>query len=299
MSCGNVQNIKIQPCDVYYSIEEQYCIETVADVAGSLDATYFNLTNPAGDKFHVWMDGGGADPAPANSTAIPVVVAANASAATVAAAVAAAVDLNSNFHASALGSDVTITADLVGQAVDWADFDTGFLFTQTQDGGDLKMGYLDGDIEVTFEETVLDITAHQGGVTPLTSLRQGLVNTVGMTMKELDLAKYKELMLATSGAALTPSGGTEVFGWGSASLGGNTIVKARRLVLHPVVLDVSDKSKDLTFWKSYAQPDSMTISGENPQTLGVNFKVYKDDSKPTGINQFIYGDWSQFVPVYP
>lgn len=301
MSCSNVQNIKIEPCNVSYEIEEQWCVETLADVSSSLQNKYITLRNGADDKFHVWFNVAtlGVDPAPANSTGIVVAISANASAAAVATAMAAAIDAHADFHASADGADVLITANTAGQSTDWADFNTGFSFTQLQDGGSLDMGILDGDIEVTFEETVLDITSHQSGVTVLTSLRQGLVNTVAMTLKEADMAKYKELMLATAGAALTPGGGTEVFGWGSASLGGNTVIKARRLVLHPVVLDTADKTRDLCFWKAYAQPESLVISGENPKTLSLNFKVYKDSSKPTGIDQFIFKDWTQFVPVYP
>lgn len=301
MSCGNIQNVKIQPCDAFFSIEEQWCVNTVADVSSSLQNKYFKIRDGLDAKFHVWINVAtlGVDPAPSGSTGIPVPISTNATAAAVATAVKTAVDAHANFHAAVSGTDVTITADVAGQSTDWADFNTGFSLTQQQDGGSMNFGLIDSDIEVTFEETVLDIMAHQSGVTVLTSLRQGIINTVKLTMKELDLSRYKELFLATAGGTHTVSGGTEVFGWGSATLGGNTIVKARRLTLHPVVLDVSDKSQDLTFWKAYAQPDSMAISGENPQTLGVNFKVYKDSTKPAAIDQFIYKDWSQYVPVTP
>lgn len=300
MAC-NVQNIKIEPCDVTYEIEEQTEVTCVADVASSLQNKYFLFNSGSNAGFYAWFNVAtlGVDPAPPGKTGIAVAIAANASAATVASALAVAINANSNFIATADGAVVTITNEVAGDADDTVDFNTGFTFSQCQDGGSMDMGYMDGDIEVTFEETVLDITAHQDGVTPLTSLRQGLVNGIALTMKEADYDKYKSLMLATAGAALTPGGGTEVFGWGSASLGGNVIVKARRLVLHPVALDTSDKSRDLCFWKAYAQPDSLTISGENPKTLGLNFKVYKDPSKPSGIDQFVFKDWSQFVPTYP
>lgn len=296
---NNVANIKLEPCDATWEIEEKWEITAVADVASSLNNKYFKIRSGADAKFHVWFNvaSGGTDPAPSGSTAIVVAISANATAATVATAVAAAVDANAAFLATSDGAVITITAAVAGQSTDWSDFNTTFSFVQVQDGGSLELGYLDGDIEVTFEETQLDINAHQTGATILASLRQGLVNGVSLTMKEADYAKYKELMLGTAGAAYTPSGGSEVFGWGTASLGANTIIKSRRLVLHPVAQGAV-KTRDICFWKSYAIPESLTISGENPKTLSLSFKVYKDDSKPESVNQFVFGDWSQteFVP---
>jgi hypothetical protein len=295
---SNVAEIRIEPCKVNWEIEEQWQVTCVADDAGSLNETFFLMYLPDGTFKHVWFDvaSGGTDPAPGGSAGgIEVNVATNALASAVATAVQAAVDADAGWVATVDGTKVLITNADVGQVnsmVDGAD-PTGFVFTQCQDGGALDMGFIDGDIEVSFEESQLDITAHQTGTTILASLRQGLINNVTMTMKEADYEKYKELMLGTAGGAFTPSGGTEVFGWGTQSLGQNTIIKSRRLVLHPVALASSDKSRDLCFWKAYALPETLTISGENPKTLGLSFKVYRDDNKPAAVNQFIFGDWSQ------
>jgi len=303
MACNNVANIRIEPCTVTWEIEEKWEITAVADVSSSLNNKYFHIYDGANNKYHVWFNVGGAgvDPAPANSTAIVVAIAANATASAVATATNSAIDANANFESTVSGAVVEAWAIVAGQSTDWANAaglaSAGFGFVQCQDGGSLDLGYLDGDIEVTFEEQQLDITAHQTGTTILASLRQGLINEISLTMKEADMAKYKELMLGTAGSAYTPSGGTEVFGWGTATLGANTIIKSRRLVLHPVAQG-SSKARDLCFWKAYALPDTLTISGENPKTLGLSFKVYKDDAKPESVNQFVFGDWSQteFVP---
>jgi hypothetical protein len=298
-----VENIRIEPCDVTWEIEEKWQVTTIADVALSLQNQWFKMYKPDLTWKHVWFNVAtlGVDPAPPGSSGgIVVAIATNASAATVAAAVQVAVDADAAWIATVASNKVTITNIDVGQTGSMIDgtATTGFTFAQLQDGGSLEMGYLDGDIEVSFEEQQLDITAHQTGTTVLTGLRQGLINEVTMTMKEADLEKYKELLLGTAGSTYTPGGGTEVMGWGTASLGQNVFIKARRLVLHPVALDTSDKTRDICFWKAYALPESLVISGENPKTLGLKFKVYRDDVKPAGINQFILGDWSQsaFVP---
>lgn len=299
---NNVSNIKIEPCDVLWEIEEQWQIRVKSDVAGSLNNKWFKAFLPDGTWKHVWYNvaAAGVDPAPAGSAGgIVVAIGTNALPGAVAVATSAAVDADAGFNASASGGDVLITvldAAQTGDMVDGA-APTGFGFTQSQDGGSLEAGYLDGDIEITFEEQQLDITAHQTGTTVLASLRQGLVNEVSMTLKEASTDIYKELMLGTAGSTHTPTAGTEVFGWGTKTLGQNTITKARRLVLHPVAMG-ADRSRDICFWKAYALPDTMTISGENPKTLGLSFKVYRDDSKPDAVNQFVFGDWSQtaFVP---
>lgn len=300
---NNVANIKIEPCDVTWQIEEQWQVTCVADVASSLNNKFFKIFKPDGTWKHVWYNVGGAgvDPAPPGSAGgITVAIAVNALSTAVATATQLAVDADAGWKATVTGANVLITNVLSGQTESTIDGSaaTGFAFTQCQDGGDLSLGFLDGDIEVTFEEQQLDITAHQTGTTILAALRQGLINEISLTMKEAaDLTKVKELLLGSAGGTYTPGGGTEVMGWGTASLGQNTIVKARRLVLHPVASGVS-KAKDICFWKAYGLPDTLTISGENPRSLGLTFKVYKDDLKPDAVNQFVFGDWSQsaFVP---
>ena len=303
MACSNIAQIKIEPVNVYYQIEEQWSVTTVADVASSLNDTYFDLYDTLGVGYYVWMNVGaaGTDPAIAGKTGIEITVSADDTAAAIATLIQVAVDAEGEFHASVSGNEIRITSDKIGEVTAWSDgaVATGFTFDQCQLGGAMDMGLLDGDIEVTFEEQVNDITAHQTGTTLLTSIRQGLVNNISMTLKEADYDRYRSLMLATAGAADTPSGGTEVFGWGTASLGENVSVKARRLILNPVALGLADKSRDICFWKSYAIPESLTISGENPKTMSLSFKVYQDPSKPSDIDQFVFKDWSQYVPVYP
>lgn len=300
---NQVENIKIKPCNATWEIEEKWKVTCIADVASSLHLQWFKIFKPNGTWKHVWYDVGGAgtDPAPSGSAGgVHVVLAANDTAATVASETEDAITTDAGWKAVLDGSDVYITCLTTGQTSSFVDgtATTGFTFTQLQDGGALDCGYIEGDIEVKLEEQTLEITAHQTGPTALAELRTGLVAEITLTMKEIsDTAKFKELLLGTAGATDTPSGGTEVFGWGTGSLGQNTIVKARRLVLHPVGMG-SSKAEDLCFWKAYAKPDSLTISGENPKTLGLTFKVYRDDSKPEEINLFGHGDWSQsdYVP---
>lgn len=301
MAC-DVNNIKIEPCDVFWEIEEQWTVGCAADVSSSLQNDYFFIYSGTNAKFHVWFNVAtlGVDPAPSGSTGIVVAISANASASAVATAVAAAVDANANFHASVVDSTkVEITADVAGDTTDWGGGTvTGFTFTQCQEGGSIDFGYLEGDIEVALEEQTSEVTAHQTGPELLAELRQGKSAEISLTLKECDAESLKNVFSA-SGGAYTPSGGTELFGWGSLKQGQSTVVTAKRLVLHPVVLGGADYSRDLCFWKAYPLPDTLTFSGENPQTLSITFKCYRDPAKPEEINFFSYGDWTQLVPVVP
>lgn len=301
MAC-TVTNIRIEPADASWEIEEAWCVDTVADVAGSLGGTYFKLSATGNSSFthYVWIDvaNGSVDPAPAGLSGIEVDIASGATAAAVATAIQTAVDAHASFEATVSGNHVSIYNATAGESAGAEDVDTGFTFTQSADGGLLDLGLLDGDIEVSFEETLFEVTAHQTGTTKIADLRQGVSVDVSLTLKESDQAKYKEIFVAAGGTD-TPSGGTEVYGWGKSRQGSNTIVQARRLVLHPVRLSSSDYSEDLCFWKAYPMPETLTFSGENPKLLSLSFKCYLDENKPDAIELFASGDWTQYVPVTP
>jgi hypothetical protein len=298
MSCS-VTNVRIEPVDVSWQIEEQWTVKCFADVASSLNNDYFKIYTPAGGKFHVWFNvaAAGVDPAPAGFTAIPVAIAANASASVVALAVQVAVDAHADFKATVVGSEVLITCVDIGETVDFSDFNTGFTFTQCADGLDLPLGLCDGDIELTTEEQLNDIVAHQSGTTILASLRQGTSAEISMTLKESDFDKFKAIYVNSGGGVDTPSGGTEVFGRGTSRQGTNTFIQAKRLILHPVNKASNDYTRDFCFWRAYPKPDTLTFSGENPQMLSLTFTVYKDDSKPDAINMWCAKDWTQYLPA--
>lgn len=288
MSFSGVSNIRIEPVNVTWEIEQQDCVQTVADVADSLDGTYFLL----GDTHYVWMDGPvAADPAPAGRTGIAVAYTANDSAATIAGLIAAAVDLDANFSATASADIVEITAASTANVAPAADVDTGFTFQETQEGGSLDLGLLQGNVEDTFEEQILDITSHQNGTTIIAALRQGVSAEITLTMQEAIEAKLKEIFANTGGGAFTPAS-SEVFGWGTSRQGDNVIPQCRRLNLHPVNAG-ADLSRDLTFWKAYPLPNSLTLSGEEAKVLEVGWRVFLDESKDSRVSLFCFGDYTQ------
>lgn len=303
MGC-NTNKIQIVPSNVSWEIEEAWCVDTVADVSSSLNSTWFKFgkANQTTYSHYVWIDVGntGVDPAVAGLTGVEVNISANATAAAVATAIQTAVDALSDFEAVVTDNHITIYNAAAGVASGFLDGTaaTGFTFTQAASGGQLDLGLLDGDIELSLEEQLLEVTAHQTGTNLIAELRQGFSCEIALTLKEADLEKYKEIFGAAGGTD-TVSGGTEVFGWGVNKQGSNTVVQARRLILHPVANADSDYSEDFCAWKAYPMPESIVYSGENPKVLAITFKCYLDSDKPEAIQLFCMKDWTQYVPITP
>jgi len=155
----------------------------------------------------------------------------------------------------------------------------------------IDIGYIDGNIEVSMEETLVDITSHQTGSQVLGHIRAGKNVSVTLSMKESDLATLKK-MITASGDSVTPSAGTEVFGWGYSKQFLPTYADAKALILHPIHMGAA-KTEDVTFWKAYPQLESLTFSGEETQVIPVTFQVYMDETKDEAINIFCIGDSSQ------
>lgn len=305
MGCSNsgASNIRIEPVQVIFGRYQCQTVVATADVASSHNNDYFALYNAKDETgYYVWMNVGGAgvDPAPGAplTTGIEVTFAANATAAQVAAAIAEAVEAVQGFTSSATGASVCICntqpglSTTVAAGVGLA----GFTYTLNLAGDDNDLGYCDGDIELTLDEKLLDITAHQTGVDILTSLRQGKTAEITVTLKETDIDNLK-LILKQAGTLYTPGGGTEVVGWGTNTNSLNVIDFAGKLVLHPVVngdyFGSPTYDRDWAFWKAHLKPETVTFSGENEETVTCTFKCYTDDTKLNKVNLFLLGDHTQ------
>ena len=290
---GSVSNVKISPVDVTWEIEEQICVNVQGAVAASLDGTYFNIYD-ASTTYYVWfdLDDGSVDPAP-GGTGIEVDVATGDSESTIVSAIKTAVEAATGYTGRIDGTNLFLTLDTTDKvSTDAADGTSGLEVVVITKGSSTYLGLLDGDVEPSFSEDKLDLTAHQFGTSILAQLRQGNNAEVTLALKESNQALYKEIFGA-GGGQFTPSGGTELFGWGDNKQGANVIKNSRRLVFHPVANAVADKSEDLTFWLAYPNPDSIVYSGENFNLLNATFTTFLDLSKPKALRRFAFGDSSQ------
>jgi hypothetical protein len=109
-------------------------VAPVADVAGSLNNTYFLLDSAQGTNYYVWMNinSAGVDPAVADRTGIEIAAATGATAGTIGAAIASAVDaVASGARFDAAGTTtVTISDKTIGPVTAMSDgaAPTGFTF---------------------------------------------------------------------------------------------------------------------------------------------------------------------------
>lgn len=156
-----------------------------------------------------------------------------------------------------------------------------------------ELGCIDGDIEVAFEESFIDVNCHAEGVTPVAQLKNGVSSVeITLNLQETTNEKLKK-MFTKSGGSFIPDGGTEVFGMGTFKNFENMFKYATKLRLHPVRLLDGDRSGDYTFHKAMPNLTGLTFSGENVFTLPVTFKVYPAEGIDSRVNYFSIGDGSQ------
>lgn len=120
-------------------VAEETDVVCVADVAGSLNSTYFTFHTPE-NSYYVWfnVDAAGVDPEVADHIGIEVAISEDDADTVVAAALEAEIDLLSDASASVAGATVTILNDSVGAVTASADgaAPTGFTITQEAEGVD-------------------------------------------------------------------------------------------------------------------------------------------------------------------
>jgi hypothetical protein len=301
---SSVSNIRIEPCNVNWKQYEQETFDFATATAAGIGGKYVLLYS-ADDAvaYFAWFDENNTDtnPAVASKTAIEVNYAASASASAIATAFSSAVDAVSGFNCSVSGTVVTVTRTAYGECTDSSAGNAGLYceVTKCQNGKNVDLGLLDGDIEVSMEEATFELTVHQTGATPRADLRTGVIANIKMSLKESDNPLRKQMFKHTAGGTYTPSGGSEVFGWGDLKQGLNTVIDAGRLILHPVALSNSDYTRDMCFWLAYPLISGITFSGENPEMMSIEFKCYLDSTKPEQVNLFMFGDHTQaeFNPV--
>jgi hypothetical protein len=161
----------------------------------------------------------------------------------------------------------------------------------------VDLGAIEGDIEVTFEETTYEVKAHSTGATKLDEIRVGKqVGNVSVTLLETSVAQI-EAIFAASQASTTPVSGTEVIGFGNDNLFETLSSTAQKLVFHPIAVTSSDKTQDIFFWKAYPVVESISVSGESARKVNVSFKIFPDKTKLAEVEFGGHGDHTQTLTV--
>lgn len=290
---SSTNNISVSPVNVYWQIEQSEQVDFTGVTAAAFGGTSFALYSAADAvQYYVWGDENSTDSDPVETgTGIEVDYAASASATAIATAVAAAIDAVSGFDATSSGAVVTINRTAYGACTDTVDIDSGVTITKCREGRDFDLGLLQGDIELSAPASSFIVTAHQTGLTPRAALLQGFSEVSCTTvLLETQLSNLKEFY-EYYGAAFTPSGGTEVFGYGTSRNGENLLLNAARLVLKPV--NAANDLNNVTMMLAVPTPSSLLFSGENPRTLTVEWAGFVDDQIDSRVSALNFGDQTQ------
>ena len=254
--------------------------------------------------FYVWfdLDAGSTDPAVAGRTGIEVDVTTGQDAAAVASALQAVLEANANFRSELDAADsnnetVIMEAEFKGAVVnDAADADTGFVITQQRDGLGGDLGRTNGGVEVTMATNSVQIFTDQtGGDGGIVNDEVILGNTIeaSFTLIEMTQARWELVVGSVTGSTFTPSGGTEVVGFGEDRLYQSLFDLGGELVLHPTRNDASDRSQDITFFKSAPKPETINFSPDEVQGMAVTFSALPDRDLDSSINIMVFGDSQQ------
>jgi hypothetical protein len=294
MSCNKAFNIKNVPMNAKWEIEEAFCLSTKDLTAAQLGGLYFVVSNAAGTRYKVWFDVNNAstEPTVASTTGLAVELTGTETAAQIASAIDSAIEavVAAGYTGTVSGTTVKFQY-LNASKVNAPEQGTAGLLlnlTRVQIGASIDLGLLDGD--VTFDPSVeaQDVTAHQTGAVVQAQLITSVGGSVSLTLKEYSPALYREIFEAIGGKVAT----TNVTGFGSSMVGKNLLGTAKRLVLHPVYKAANDLTEDYTVWKAVPELGSITFSGENPNTLPLEFTAYIDDGKDSAVNVWAFGDIS-------
>lgn len=297
----NASNQYLEPMEMYFGLRHKDCL-TLTTVSG-IGGKYFDFEvltdlNGTKDLYRAWfdIDDGSTPPSAGGRTLVEIDITASDTVAQ--ALVKAVAELNTSAVGASYrssGSVLTIKQFYMGAVTAAAPSDA-FITLVTEFVGSVEgLGATDGPVEISFLKTTLPINADQKGETLLGELITSVGAEVSATFKELTKAQWERMVGTCFGQKLTPSGGTELVGMGSDAIGRNLFDVGRELLLQPV--GAVNNLRNLTFFKTCPDPQSVSYGGTAISSMPVTFKVYLDSDINNKVDLFAFGDSAQDVQV--
>lgn len=294
MGCTTTTNsFRISAANVSWGKKNKTCVslDTVTLTGGE----HFLISSLDTD-YYVWidMDGGSVDPSVAGRTGIEVELTTGYSDADFLAAMISAVEATNAFWVT--GKDNSSCACIESRAVGAplnasADGDTGLDIETSAEGFGGDLGKTQGGVEVAFEVTAQDVNADQNGESLVDKIITGTKATTSFNLIEMTPEKWALIVGKGAGDSYTPSGGTEVVGFGESKNYQSYFKLGGQLTLSPI--DTPDGSEDLNFWITLPNIESYNYSGTEVSNAPMSFEALVDPSKRSEINIFAYGDGTQ------
>lgn len=306
MAC-NIQTRNLGPRNIILGkpINQTFCIFTKADVASSLQNTFFVVHEPVTQAAHYfWFNVGaaGVDPTPdiPGATGHAVAISANATASAVATALNGVINPLAWVSSTVTANEVECTMSAPGYAYEVRDAlgaadKTEFTFVVKQFGAvQVDLGGTEGDITLTLEEQLVPVTAPQYGAFVLEEIRRGASLTASFSLQSTSEADIRRVMNFYGGTIVTENGsGKALTGYGSQNLFKATSDVTQQVIFRPSQLaGIPDASQDFTIPKAKLKLGELTFSGENLFVLPVEVTAYLDTADNGYVNFFSYGDKS-------
>lgn len=292
MACDKkTTGIRLEAMNATFGKKNTVCITPVFPV---VESSSFKVSTPL-VKYYFWMnDGAGVDPAYVGYTGIEVDTSTATNEAEVVVLLKAAME-TVEFWATISTDTLSLKVESkkIGKVLEAAvDVDTTFVIETDIVGVGGFLGLTEA-IEMSMEVSTFDITANQAGETILDKFITGVSASISTTLLQMTEENWRLLIGEGVGGNYTPAGGTEVTGYGSASINKSFFAIAGELVLHPVAAEDTDYSRDLTFHLTTVNPESINFDGTDKQGMAITFDALLDESKDSSVNLFTFGDSSQ------
>lgn len=292
--CSKYTNqVTIEASEIFFGKEELSCIEPDNTLLGGESFTIYNHLG----GFQIWftVGGTGSAPTPANGeTLIEVTLPASYTLKQLSDELKTAVDADFYFYDPKEDhSQLLLESFDVGEVdAPIADVDTGWMVHTIVKGFDTNLGKTAEGISVTFDPSTVEVTADQSGPLNLGAIMQTVGSNLSMGLQELSVERLRRLIAEGYGDSFTPSGGTELIGYGTSKIGVGTLELAGRLRLHPIRMG-ADRSEDFNYWKTLPNITETNYSGTEKRVLTVDFTAINDEFKPKEISVCAFGDGSQ------
>jgi len=302
MACdARTASIFLEAANVSWGAENLVCVTPVAGLTGG---EYFEISSPNVD-YYVWIDinDTSVDPEVAGKTGIEVDVPTSYTVSDyITAAVTAieAVEESSEnvFRAKASTDGLSFSVENIAVGAPLsaaADGDSTFTVETDKAGFGGSLGRTKEGITVTFEATLFDVTSNQTGVLLLDQIIQGTSASLSAAFLELTQERLANIIGNGFGDTYTPGAGTELVGFGTSKNFTSSFDTAGKLILHPVRLVATDRSRDVVFHKTVPLPESLNYDGTDSQALECSFNALVDENKRSEISLFSIGDWKQDI----
>lgn len=281
--------------------KQKFCITAKRDVAGSLGGKYFIVHEPVTQaKHYFWFNTGtSVDPAIPNATGHELALVSGSSAIDVATALQLFLETLPWIDSAVQTAEhIEVTLMVAGYAYEARDAiaelgKTKFIIQVTKFGNlQVDAGPTNGDITVTLEEQLQDITSPQTGDFVLAQLRRGVTASLAFELKNTADSDIRKALNYYGGTYVTDDADSAVLtGYGSKNLFKSFDDVATKVILRePSLAAENDPSKDLLFPKAKVSLGEITYSAESELVLPIAVTAYLDQSKFNGLNFLAFGD---------